>query len=184
MPTRNKRRPGEEENSFPGFCALNPQGTGKPRLMARRNAAPWGGTGANPPFSFAERKCAVDGGKETGALPGQGFGRDPSAGVTKRGAGIGNTLRYAEQFSTKAVEKATVLDDCACCLFAAAVRCEAGAFCVGFTQRLLRPPDCGSKMTAGTIVYRPERTQFYNSRGRGNRFSPGLPRAAPSLLHL
>ena len=48
--------------------------------MARGNAAPRGGTGANPPFSFAERKCAVDGGKETTARPGQGFGRDPSAG--------------------------------------------------------------------------------------------------------
>jgi hypothetical protein len=45
--------------------------------------------------------------------------------------------------------------DCACCHFAAAVRCEAGAFCVGFTQRPLRPPDCGSKKTAEAIGDRP-----------------------------
>ena len=58
------------------------EGTKEPRLMARRNVfRPWrAGRACNPPFSFAERKCAVDGGKETGALPGQGFGRDPSAG--------------------------------------------------------------------------------------------------------
>ena len=44
---------------------------------------------------------------------------------------------------------------CASCHFAAAVRCEAGAFSVGFTQRPLRPPYCGSKMTAGAIVKHP-----------------------------
>ena len=86
------------------------------------------------------------------------------------GAGIGNTLRYAEQFSTKAIEKIPVLDDCPCCHFAAAVQCEAENFCVGFTQKPLRPPDCGSKMTAGTIGDGFERTQFYNSRGRDPNF--------------
>ena len=37
----------------------------------------WAAAGA---LFLAERKCAVDGGKETTARPGQGFGRDPSAG--------------------------------------------------------------------------------------------------------
>jgi hypothetical protein len=168
------------------------------RLRARGNAAPrgggryvpphGGGTGANPPFSFAERKCAVDGGKETGALPGQGFGRDPCAGVT---TGVGHVPHFGAGKRSGRGSRGLpgalddcpcchfaaadwqlnrrvrgVLDDCPCCLFAAAVRCEAGAFCVGFTQRLLRPPDCGSKMTAGTIGDEFYRTQFYNSRGR------------------
>ena len=87
--------------------------------------------GANPPFSFAERKCAVDGGKETGALPGQGFGRDPCAGVT-------NGSWACAALSCKGTNKQRqsgfdrAVTDCLCCLFAAAVRCGAGDFCVGF----------------------------------------------------
>jgi hypothetical protein len=59
---------------------------------------------------------------------------------------------------------------------------EQGISAWDFTYPPLRPPDCGSKMTAGTIGDGFYRTHHHNSRGRVHRSTARLPRAGAFSL--
>jgi hypothetical protein len=56
--------------------------------------------------------------------------------------------------------------DCLCFLFAAAIKRTKGSLREPHAESPCFAPHGGSKMTAGTIVLRPERTHHHNSRGR------------------
>jgi hypothetical protein len=142
-------------------------GRGRCRLMAHGDVfrPSRAGRECNPHFlSWKENApCMVE--KKATARPGQGFGRDPSAGV-RNGSWACAALPCKGSNKQRQSGFDRAVTDCLCFLFAAAVRCGAEAFYVGFTYPPLRPPDCGSKMTAGTIGDGFERMQFCNSRGR------------------
>jgi hypothetical protein len=143
------------------------------------------GAGREPTPHFLSRKenapLTVE--KKQRRVPAKALAGIPAPGVTT-GVGLGAALRYVgtirERFSgiARGAHRLPLLSFCC----RRAVRSR--DFPRGVHAMPLRPPDCGSKMKAGTIGDGFERAQFYNSRGRGNQFTPGLPRAAASLLHL
>jgi hypothetical protein len=134
------------------------------------------GAGREPTPHFLSRKenapLTVE--KKQRRVPAKALAGIPAPGVTT-GVGLGAALRCGGTIRERNFEIARAVDDCLCCHFAAAnwqlkwqvrgavndcrcghfaaaVRFEAETFCVGFTYPPLRPPDCGSKKTAGTIV--------------------------------
>ena len=167
------------------LCEAAPQKDGGIAPSRRGDVfRPTGRDGSATPIFFRGKKMRLAWWKrKQRRVPAKALAGIPAPGI-RTGVGTDNALRCAGTNKQRQSGFDRVVTDCLCFLFAAAIRRTKGRVRENHVEILCFAPHGGIKMTAGTIgdgFYRPHR---HNSRGRRNRLSPGLLRAAPSLLHL